>query len=812
MTVAPKGVIKVVHALAVRVCVEHRCDWGLGACGMLTRLDHLIPAHTRIGAGFLEPYLPPLAENVVAACIEALTSTGDLVLDPFCQSPAVVLAAASLGRRVIASSANPIDAFAVRQTLAPPSERDLNAAATALGETLRGTALLRDHILRLYRCACPSCRRQTFADYFIWDMERGAPIEKYVRCPACGFQGSALVQADDMAVLEQIEGKGLTYFFVLDRLSPAGDPARQEGEALLKFYTTRARYALTQMVIKTEAEFANTLAEKTLKYLLLGCLVRCGLFNRPPVGKHMPAARASGLGLERNVWLAFEEAWVEWRDRPRPPPVAGLSATFGPESLAEVLAGRTSAAVLHCSIRDLARMLPVQSVRLLVTGLANIGQRYWRLCFLWAGWLFGKESAAYLKPLLRQPIPDWAWYVRTIAAAFQALRPKLHLHGHLAMLLSPRRSAQAEAALMAGALAGFRPVAHVYAPRSVAEAAQGGGDYQIILAKGAEVLEGVTRPPDLGFLRSELRDEAERGAREALAQRGEPLPTGWLRHGAFARLAQRGLLQRALLPRDEGYSGYEVIHKAVEEALGKDAREPLVPMEWEAHLAPDATIPMLWLPKPSDVTAPLGDRVEAAVVEILRGTLMLRREDCEDAVYRRFPGLQTPEEDWVSACLESYAQEASPGWIRLRDDDQSERVRLAVAEFIAELETLGRRMGLQVAVDKPPYHVVWAADGALHAFLFSPTTVVHTLVGLGPPAQDTARYVVIPESRLALLRLKLRRSPIYGRILQQGGWALIRQPLLQGLLKLPVVDIHSLKRVVGLDPIIEKGEAQIPLF
>ncbi len=779
---------------------------------MSARVDHLIPARTRMGAGFLEAFLPPLAENVVAAHIEALTADGDLVLDPFCQSPAVVRAATSLGRRVIASSANPIDAFAIRQTLAPPSEKDLNAAATAFSQTLRGNVLLREHILRLYRSACPSCRRTTFADYFIWDLERNAPIEKHVRCPACGFQGSALVQADDIATLEQIEGKGLAYFFVLDRLSPAGDPARQEGEALLKFYTTRARYALTQMVIKTEAEFANTPAERVLKYLLLACMIRCGLFNRPTVDKDTPGVRTGGLGLERNVWLVFEEAWAEWRDSLGLPPVVGLSAMSGPEGVAEVMGGGASAAAIRCSIRDLARTLPVQSVRLLATGLSNLGQRYWRLSFLWAGWLFGKESAAHLKPLLGQPIPDWAWYVRTIGAAFRALRSKLHLHGHMALLLSPRRSTQAEAALMAGALAGFRPVAHVYGPRSVAEAVQGGGDYQIVMAKGAEILEGVTRPPDMALLRGEIKDEAERGAREVLAQRGEPLPAGWLRHGAFARLAQRGLLHRAMLPRDDGHSGYEVIHKAVDEALGKDAREPLLPMEWEAHFAPDATIPMLWPSHPAEVAAPLGDRVEATVAEILRETLMLRREDCEDAVYHRFPGLQTPERDLVQACLESYAQEASPGWIRLRDEDQPERVRLAVAEFVAELETLGQRMGVQVAVDKPPYHVVWVADGALHAFLFAPTAVVHTLAALGPADENMARYLVVPECRVALLRLKLRRSPIYGRILQQGGWTIVRRPFLQALLKQPAVDIHALKQVVGLDPIVEKGEAQIPLF
>lgn len=781
---------------------------------MATRVDHFIPAQTRAGAGFLEPYLPPLAENVLAAYIEALTSPGDLVLDPFCQSPAVVRAAASMGRRVIASSANPLDAFAVRQMLTPPSEKAINAAATALGQTLRGTTLLREHILRLYRCACPSCRRATFADYFIWDMERDAPVEKYVRCPSCGFQGPASIQDEDITTLEQIEGRGLAYFFVLDRLASPGDPLRQEGEALLRFYTTRARYAITQMVIKTEAEFANTPDEMILKYLLLACMVRCGLFNRPPAGKDMPFTRASGLGLERNVWLVFEEAWAEWRNSLGAPPVPGLSSLANADGAAQVLsgAGEATAAALHCSIRDLARILPVQRVRLIATGLSNIGQRYWRLSFLWAGWLFGKDSAAHLKPLLRQPVPDWAWYVRTVGAAFQALRPKLHLHGHLVLLLSPLRSTQAEAALMAGALAGFRPVAHLYGPRTVADAAQGRGDYQIVLAKGTEVLEGVARPPDQGLLRSEIRDEAERGAREALIQRGEPVPAGWLRHAAFARLAQRGILQRALLPRDEKPTGYEVVQKAVEEALGSEAQDPLVPMEWEAQFAPDTPLPMLWLRRPSDVAVPLADRVEAAVAEILRETLMLRREDCEREVYRRFPGLQTPEQDLVRACLESYAEEASPGWVRLRDEDRPEQVRLAAAQFVADLRTLGQRMGLRVAVDSPPYHAVWFANDTRHVFLLGPMAIVHTLATLGSPEENESRYLVIPEARVALLRLKLRRSPIYGHTLEQGKWTIIRWRFLQALLKLPAVDIHALKQAVGLDPIMERGEAQIPLF
>ena len=781
---------------------------------MSARVDYLIPARTRMGAGFLDRYLPHMAENVVAACAEALTLPGDLILDPFCQSPAVVLGAVSQGRRILACSHNPVDAFAVRQSLAPLPSRQINAAVTRLGETLRGTSALREHISKLYRCACPSCRRMAVADYFVWDTERDEPIEKYVRCAGCGFQGIALIQAEDLTVLEQIEERGLPYFFVLDRLAPTGDSARSDGERLLKLYTHRTRYALAHMVMKTEAEFANTPEADTLKYLLLACMVRCGLFNRPPEVEGEPSRRRGNLGMERNVWLAFEEAWKELREAAPPHPSLTLSALTESDHLASILGemGTHNAAVVHSSLRDLARALPVQSVQLILTGLSAANQRYWRLCFLWSGWLFGRDKAAHLKPLLRQTTPDWPWYARTLGAAFRALRPKLRMPGYLAVLLSSRRSDQSEAAQLAAASAGLKPLAYVYGSESPNSAAHGAGEYRLLFAKGAEMMDGVIRPPDQTIIRKEIKDEATRGALEVLQSRGEPLSLGWLRNAAFARLSQRGTLQRVMQHQDETFSGYDVVQKQVEAALGTEGRAVLTPMEWEVNFAADATLPMLWLQESAGAAAPLGDRVEEAVIQTLRDALMLRREDCEDALYRQFPGLLTPERELVDECLASYSEESSPGYIRLRADDQPERVRAALGEVVADLEALGRRMGLEVARDRPPYHVVWRGGGSAYAFRFAPTAAIGPLAEMGPPEQETSRYLVVPESRLALLHLKLRRSPIYGRILQQGAWTFIRQPYIQLLLKTPQVDRHSLKQIVGLEPIIEKGEAQIPLF
>ncbi|MGC8787886.1 MAG: hypothetical protein ACP5Q1_10715, partial [Anaerolineae bacterium] len=66
--------------------------------------------------------------HVIAAYIEAYTEPNALVVDPFCQSPAIVTGALALGRRVVAVSFNPLDALRIRLALTSPPARELIAA------------------------------------------------------------------------------------------------------------------------------------------------------------------------------------------------------------------------------------------------------------------------------------------------------------------------------------------------------------------------------------------------------------------------------------------------------------------------------------------------------------------------------------------------------------------------------------------------------------------------------------------------------------------------------------------------------------
>src|SRR6187549_2967513 len=82
----------------------------------------------------LRAHRQPLAENVAARFIEALSEPGDLIVDPFIGSDAVVRAALGLGRRIIAAESNPLVAWAARVEATLPNAREINGALSRLGD------------------------------------------------------------------------------------------------------------------------------------------------------------------------------------------------------------------------------------------------------------------------------------------------------------------------------------------------------------------------------------------------------------------------------------------------------------------------------------------------------------------------------------------------------------------------------------------------------------------------------------------------------------------------------------------------------
>ena len=112
---------------------------------------------------------------------------------------------------------------------------------------------------------------------------------------------------------------------------------------------------------------------------------------------------------------------------------------------------------------------------------------------------------------------------------------------------------------------------------------------------------------------------------------------------------------------------------------------------------------------------------------------------------------------------------------------------------------------------------IWYLRGKA-TFLFEvewTAMVTDALLRRGPriPSDDTiVRFLVIPPERVELLRLKLARSPLLRKALEEQNWHILKADHLRRLHAREEADLAQLAPVLGLDPEIEREAEQLPLF
>src|SRR5512135_998923 len=245
-------------------------------------IDFFVPGIMPSPSGWLGGILTTWPSGLAATFIEAYTHPDAVVLDPFAASDVPIHEAVAAGRRSIATNSSPLATAWLRGCLSPPDPAALTAAVTRLGDSPKRGVPLREHLDQLYRTRCPACHRSAVADYFIWSREPADPRQKWVACPACGETGLAATDAGDLAVLDDVETRGLHYWYLLDRVAPAQDAeARARAEALFEIYTPRALYVVADLLMKIEATFDEA-TQVHLKTTLFACLDAASSLHSSP--------------------------------------------------------------------------------------------------------------------------------------------------------------------------------------------------------------------------------------------------------------------------------------------------------------------------------------------------------------------------------------------------------------------------------------------------------------------------------------------------------------------------------------------------
>ncbi len=804
----------------------------------MSEIEHFVPGRERIRGLPLERYLQLLPGHVVAAYVATYTKAGDLVLDPFAQTETLLLKAAAQGTRAIASNFNPINILLVRGLLTLPSPQEIDAATMHLGDSLKRGVPLREHIIQLYATTCHRCLQPVTVEYYVWDGEDGRPVEKYYHCPHCATDGQFPVEEADLEILGKIDKQGVHYWYLLERLTQPHEPERLLAQELLDLYTPRNLYALTDLSMKIDMLFADSPLRAAIQLILLACLDTCsklGLSSipRPTALRLRPTTRF----IERNVWYAFEEARRQVRHLSPSSPLAlspNLEELVGEE--------RGQAVLINEPVRRLVTMLPPASVSLVITAPRTYYRPFWTLSYLWSGWLWGREKAALFKPLLRRKVMGWSRYRRSLSAALRTLHRPLRPQGKMVFILDTADLTHITNLILAAVGAGFKLERILYQPQDIhppKEPMRGmEGAYRVAFTRD-ERADQEPQEPSPSRLAAALQKGALRAARELLRERGEALHFSWLHSAIYQRwgwdelLKQTLTLEKKLSPAD--FLG-EQIEAALQEGLMKGALE-LLPGASGGEKGPY----LWWLQGEAYPSRPLGDRVEQAVYDALRQRAELAHKPLRDRIFSLFPGLFTPGPGLVEACLCSYGleDEASGVWCLQPEDEEKSRER-EKDEALTLLVKLGHRLGYQVSPGRKKGHrrgetlrqlltredgawrprlpkgvdVAWGEqDEACHLFAFRQTTTLGDILSYkGKGWNQGQRYIVIPDRRVDPLRFRMETELLLRRALAEGEWQIIKLPHLRALAAKEEPGRHDLAQIVGLEPLIESPEAQLPLF
>ncbi|MDA8186591.1 MAG: hypothetical protein M0T85_00420 [Dehalococcoidales bacterium] len=496
------------------------------------------------------------------------------------------------------------------------------------------------------------------------------------------------------------------------------------------------------------------------------------------------------------------------------------------------------------------------------------------LSYLWTGWLFGREQAMVFEgqQKTKQKV-DWVGYFKEILGGFRALRRVLNESGTLVLHYSTSDYVRCNLLVIAGIATGlqlrrilYQPIAspdnvggkpfsgtpgrycmHFVRPQSFVAAQRVRAALDAPVHQRKAELRGSPSASEAWspLLEQSLKSAVGQAIRDILWQRAEPLVFNWLNVSVYEHLAKDGLLLQTLKGKNlaDGTVANDLrkaIDDEVREILSKDYRQ--VSCGEEAN--------SLWwfVRKPFSAT-PVSEQLEKAIYNILSTNPNVTDQNVTRVVHSLFPGALAPEPGWIEQVLESYAtHHPALGWV-LRPEDHLQKRLQEHASLIAGLTDLGHRLGYKVWIgrdqqkqsfDGKPLRelltlsersygptsllggtkgalidVVWY-DHALPTYIFEvewTATLGEAVFSRRVSASNMRKYLVVPQERASLIQFKLERSPWFKQALDEDGWDFIKfGHLMEFVAKEEHLDLFSLGKIIGLQPVAERESGQLRMF
>ena len=737
----------------------------------------------------LSRHLPPLAEGVAAAYAEQFSAPGDLVVDPFGQTPRVALELARTGRRVVVAANNPVLRLALHAALDPVTVQTLRAVLTRLADARLAADRLEAYVRRIYHATCPDCGSEVDVDVYHWEKETLA--EKSYYCETCHAERTRPADAADLELASRIPARGPHYHWAMERVAPPGDPDRPLLADALEAYTPRALSVIFTLTHKGLSLDLDPAQRRALELLLLMAYDE-GISLE---GQRPRSLKPHVKFREKNIWLVLERLARDSAWQSDGGAAVSLRAT------ASVADSISPAVALHDgSIRDLAKTLAPNSIPCMIAALPRPNLVLWTLSTVWAGWLWGEPAARPMRHTIRRRRYDWAWHENALRSGFGAAHTLLAKGSRLVALLPEAEALFSAAALTAADGANFTLIRHAVR-HDPSEA-------QFVFQPDSLTADS---PDDLA---AAIRRRTESTALAVLRERGEPSRWRAVSGAAYMSLAQEHLLRLAV--DDTVNDPLDFINDQVEAAC-LDSQQLTHARVGETEIeSVRAANAWWWLTTPGEAEAqsPLADRTEHEVARALAATIRSGADlvSVERRVCDALSGFTEPDGNLIRQCLESYGEERSGLWFFRPEDNPLDRAT-DFERMIDDLTSLGQRLGYTIDSkrgDEIEWREAHSGAGVYHFFVTDSAEISRYVDR--PASGDAQRAIVIPGGRAGLTDYKLKRDPYLRAAVEAGEWLFVKFRHVRRLLAEPALDPVDLRTILNRDPITEQKSTQLPLL
>lgn len=737
--------------------------------------------------------------NVVNEYINHYTKEGEVVLDPFVGSGVTAIEAIKLGRKAIATDLDPLAIFITKNSGIKIDIKKIEEAYVEIKDNCR------KEIREFYKTRCTK-GHDAIIIATIWDRIKNQPTEIRGSCKICQDKFSKKPSADDLEIIKKLDKMAVPYWY--PKLAfPEGETFNQgkkeAGETFSDLFTKRNLIALSilfNQIEKIKDDDIKGIMEFAFTGMVHLASKMCPVRSSRPYSSFwaMPSYWVPPIFMESNVWMLFKS-----RIKGKQGVIAGkMDSNSQIKDYTEArtfddLHKNSNILIKLQSALELTKIIPKNSVDYIFTDPPYGGSiPYFELSSLWAAWL--KMNIDYKGEITinKYQDKDFELYHKMLAAAFKEMFEVLKPGKYMTVTFHNKNINVWSSIIKAVILAGFDLEKIIYQPPARTSSAgllrpygSATGDYYIRFSKPKLILQKETESID----EERYKRIVVEAAKKIIAERGEPTPYTFILNGIIVELKKEGALLSGKKNPDEvmkSLLGKEFILIDVKNENGK-----VIGKKW-------------WFKDPSKISylelVPLADRVETAVVDVLRRKVKISFDDAIQEIFIKFPNALTPETQNIKDLLEEYASRTKDGnWMLKQQVKERESEHTEMIYYLAQL---GKKAGFDVWIglreqheaysktrlsslitDKNPtwrfiptinvdrikqIDVIWHDEGRIkYEFEVENTTAITEAVirGSNIPHNDITRIIVIPEERESLLFRKMK-EPAFNEQIKSYDW------------------------------------------